>query len=266
MLWGLVLERPSRFLAHRCGNAVDNETRERRHPTDMTDAQWAGVRPLLPAPGRLHGRGGRQEAVCQRATLDVVHYLADNGTKWRAIPADFPPWNRVYAFFCRWQGHGLVAEFHDGLRRKARAKADRGGEHADAPGSVSARPRTDPLRRRDVAHPLVGVPFHRQTGRGHRRSDGCASQKSVSCGAGVVAAATDGALRKRPGCALRLPRHAHADSPPAGAVGSADPRSWQVVADALKVCRRLPASMEPAVVLGAVVAEESPRCGVPAQW
>ncbi|MCX5103399.1 transposase [Streptomyces sp. NBC_00439] len=63
----------------------------------MTDAQWAVVRPLLPVPGWLEGRGGQPEAYCHRATLDAVHYLVDNGTKWRAMPADFPPWDRVYA-------------------------------------------------------------------------------------------------------------------------------------------------------------------------
>ncbi|MET8957690.1 transposase [Streptomyces sp. NPDC004393] len=29
--------------------------------------------------------------------LDAVGYLVDNGIKWRAMPADFPPWDRVYA-------------------------------------------------------------------------------------------------------------------------------------------------------------------------
>ncbi|ODA75511.1 hypothetical protein APS67_000073 [Streptomyces sp. AVP053U2] len=45
-------------LAHRFGNAGDHGVRERRCPTDMSDAEWAGARPLLPVPGRLRGRGG----------------------------------------------------------------------------------------------------------------------------------------------------------------------------------------------------------------
>ncbi|WP_431969419.1 transposase, partial [Actinacidiphila sp. bgisy160] len=31
--------------------------RVRRYPTDMTDAEWAVVRPLLPEPGWMRGRG-----------------------------------------------------------------------------------------------------------------------------------------------------------------------------------------------------------------
>lgn len=47
--------------------------------------------------------------------LDALRYLADNGIKWRAMLVDFPPWDRVYAFFRHWRDHGLVKEFHDRL-------------------------------------------------------------------------------------------------------------------------------------------------------
>ncbi|MCX4909599.1 IS5 family transposase [Streptomyces sp. NBC_00878] len=115
-------------LAHRFGNAADNGLRQPRYPTDMTDAEWAAVRPLLPVPGWMRGRGGRPEAYCHRAALDAIRYLVDNGIKWRAMPADFPPWDRVYAFFRRWRDHGLVKEFHDRLRAQVREKAGRDAE------------------------------------------------------------------------------------------------------------------------------------------
>ncbi|WP_260146417.1 transposase [Streptomyces sp. 2132.2] len=65
----------------------------------MTDAEWLVVRPLLPMPGRTHGQCGPPETYCHRAMLDAIGYLVDNGIKWRAMPADSPPWDRVYAFF-----------------------------------------------------------------------------------------------------------------------------------------------------------------------
>ncbi|WP_374704618.1 transposase [Streptomyces sp. NL15-2K] len=49
----------------------------------MTDTEWAVVRPLLPVPGWMRGRGGRPEAYCHRAMLDAIRYLVDNGIKWR---------------------------------------------------------------------------------------------------------------------------------------------------------------------------------------
>lgn len=52
-------------LAHRFGNAADNRLRDRRYPSDMTDAEWVVVRPLWPVPGWLQGQGGQPEA-CPR--------------------------------------------------------------------------------------------------------------------------------------------------------------------------------------------------------
>lgn len=115
-------------LAHVYGNAADRPERQRRYPTDMTDAEWAEVRPLLPVPGWMRGRGGRPEGYCHRALLDAIRYLVDNGIKWRAMPADFPPWDRTYAFFRRWRDHALVREFHDRLRARVRERLGRDAE------------------------------------------------------------------------------------------------------------------------------------------
>jgi transposase len=95
-------------VAHLFGNAADHPECVRRYPSDVTDAEWAGVRPLLPVPGWLRGRSGQPEAYCHRAILDAIRYLVDDGIKWRAMPADFPQWDRVYAFFRRWPGGGKL--------------------------------------------------------------------------------------------------------------------------------------------------------------
>ncbi|MEV5283138.1 IS5 family transposase [Streptomyces sp. NPDC052811] len=91
----------------------------------MTDAEWARVLPLLPVPGWMRGRGGRPEAYCHWVMLDAIRYLVDNGIKWRAMPADFPPWDRIYAFFRRWRDNALVKEFHDRLRARVREELGR---------------------------------------------------------------------------------------------------------------------------------------------
>ncbi|MGW1954845.1 IS5 family transposase [Streptomyces sp. NPDC001920] len=94
----------------------------------MSDAEWARVRDLLPVPAWLAGRGGRPEGYCHRQMIDAVRYLVDNGIKWRAMPCDFPPWPRVYAFFARWRDTGLVAELHDRLREAVRRAEGRDQE------------------------------------------------------------------------------------------------------------------------------------------
>lgn len=115
-------------LAHRFGNAADQPGRAPAYSTDLTDIEWREIRPLLPVPGWLEGRGGRPEGYCHRQMLDAVFYVLDNGIKWRAMPVDFPAWDRVYAFFRRWREAGLIAEFHDRLRGKVREQAGREAE------------------------------------------------------------------------------------------------------------------------------------------
>jgi transposase len=115
-------------LAHVYGNAADHPDRVSRYPSDMSDAEWAVVRPLLPVPAWLEGRGGQPEGYCHRQMLDAVRYLVAGGISWRAMPADFPAWGRVYAFFRRWRENELIAELHDRLRRKVRMREGREAE------------------------------------------------------------------------------------------------------------------------------------------
>lgn len=115
-------------LAHRFGNAADHPDRSSRYDSDMSDAEWVVVRTALPVPAWLDGRGGRPEGYCHRQLIDAIRYLVDNGVKWRNMPADFPPWKRVYAFFRRWRDHGLVREFHDRLRERVRKTEGRDAE------------------------------------------------------------------------------------------------------------------------------------------
>lgn len=74
------------------------------------------------------GRGGQPEGYCHRQMLDAIFYVTDNGIKWRAMPADFPAWDRVYAFFRRWREKGLVKELHDRLRGQVRQAEGRAVE------------------------------------------------------------------------------------------------------------------------------------------
>lgn len=94
--------------------------RSRRYPSDMTDAQWDLIEPLLPTPGWLAGRGGRRAKHCRREILDAIFYVVDNGIKWRALPADFPPWSTVYNHFTAWEHQGATQDVLDALRDRAR--------------------------------------------------------------------------------------------------------------------------------------------------
>jgi transposase len=115
-------------LAHRYGNAADRPERRPVYPTDLTDGQWAAIIALIPVPAWIEGRGGRPEGYCHREMIDAMLYVDDNGTKWRALPVDFPDWMAAYRFFRRWRDQGLLGVLHDRLRRACREAAGRGPE------------------------------------------------------------------------------------------------------------------------------------------
>jgi transposase len=57
-----------------------------------------------------------------------MFYLVDNGIKWRAMPADFPPWRTVFGMHARWRRDGVLDDVVDGLRAVVRRAAGRDPE------------------------------------------------------------------------------------------------------------------------------------------
>lgn len=83
------------------------------------------IDPLLPDPAWLAGRGGRREVHCRRVIVDAILYVVDNGIKWRALPADFPPWSTVYNHFAAWEADGVTQDVLDCLRDRIRLREGR---------------------------------------------------------------------------------------------------------------------------------------------
>ncbi|GAB3853242.1 IS5 family transposase [Dactylosporangium cerinum] len=110
------VEKPCPGVSCGCGCA----SRRPRYPSDTSDAQWALLEPLLPTPACRRRSGGRPERHHRRATIDAIFYLVDNGVKWRALPADFPPWRTVYGFLARWSDDLTTIELADQLRAQLR--------------------------------------------------------------------------------------------------------------------------------------------------
>jgi putative transposase len=91
------------------------------YPSDLTDAQWQRIEPLLPAAKP----GGRPRQTDLRAVLNALFYLNREGCTWRALPHDFPPWRTVYDYFAAWKADGTWGEVNGALRRKVRVAAGR---------------------------------------------------------------------------------------------------------------------------------------------
>lgn len=53
---------------------------DRFYDSDLTDAEWQIIQPLLPAPKPV----GKNRDVDLREVLNAIFYRADNRLKWRA--------------------------------------------------------------------------------------------------------------------------------------------------------------------------------------
>ena len=76
-----------------------------RYASDLTDAEWALIEPLMPAPNRI----GRPRKTDLREILNALLYMASSGCAWRLLPKDFPPFSTVQKYFWRWRDEGLFA-------------------------------------------------------------------------------------------------------------------------------------------------------------
>jgi len=84
---------------------------ELRYSSDMTDAEWSVIEPLLPRPQRL----GRPRTTDLRAVLNGILYIAMTGCQWRMLPKDFPAFTTVQGYFYRWRDDGLWATINHHL-------------------------------------------------------------------------------------------------------------------------------------------------------
>src|SRR2546423_14890159 len=62
-----------------------------RYPSDLTDAEWAHVEPLIP-PAR---RGGNKRHVDVREVMNGIMYVLSTGCQWRGNPEELPPRRKV---------------------------------------------------------------------------------------------------------------------------------------------------------------------------
>ena len=86
------------------------------YATDLTDAQWELVSPLLP-PAK---RGGRPRSVDLREVVNTVLYLNRTGCQWEMLPHDLSPKSTAYEYFSQWRDDGTLTKIVDALRTQVR--------------------------------------------------------------------------------------------------------------------------------------------------
>lgn len=70
----------------------------RSYRSDITREQYEQVRPLLENAKKKT----RPRQVDLYEVLCAILYVLKEGCRWRALPHDFPRWDRVYKYFQAW--------------------------------------------------------------------------------------------------------------------------------------------------------------------
>jgi putative transposase len=100
-----------------------DQTRK-KYPSDLTDAQWAIVAPLLP-PAKQSARGGHPRTVDMREVLNTIFYLNRSGGQGAIRPHDVLPTSTVYDSLAPWRDDGTWAQLVQALRDRTRVAAGR---------------------------------------------------------------------------------------------------------------------------------------------
>lgn len=103
---------------------MESPPRRRRYPTDLTDAQWQLLEPLLP-PNRGVGHPTRVDL---REIVNALLYLKQAGCAWRLLPHEFPNWTTVRYYFDKWTLDGTWEALNTALREQVRQRAARAAQ------------------------------------------------------------------------------------------------------------------------------------------
>lgn len=86
----------------------------RRYPSDLSDVEWALVRPLVETYATL--------TKDRREMVNGCLYLAAEGCRWRSLPKEFGPWQTVRGYWDRFHHDGVWADLAALLTPTARAR------------------------------------------------------------------------------------------------------------------------------------------------
>src|SRR5215470_18007881 len=100
----------------------------RAYPSDLTDAQWELLEPLIPHPSLQ----GRRPFVSRREVANAILYVLRSGCPWRMLPHEYPKWQTVYYNFRRWEREGVWDRILHTLRMRMRTRQGRDEEPSAA--------------------------------------------------------------------------------------------------------------------------------------
>lgn len=103
-------------------------TDRKAYPSDLTDAEWEILEPLIPAlcAEAAHVKYTRREIV------NGILYVLRSGCPWRLVPHDLPAWGALYYYFRMWRKEGIWDQVQKSLLKQMRRKEGRDEEPSAA--------------------------------------------------------------------------------------------------------------------------------------
>jgi transposase len=133
------------------------------YATCRSNAEWAAVAPLLPAPART----SCPWLWSQRAMLDGILYVLRTGCAWRLLPLDFSTSDTVHRWFLRWAEAGVFERLAHALTLADRERVGREASPMeailDAQAARSGGVGAEGVRGYDPAKRVVGRKRHALT-------------------------------------------------------------------------------------------------------
>ena len=94
------------------------------YDSDLSDEEWQKIEPLLPPAKPV----GKHREVSLREILNAIFYRADNGTKWRNLPREFPNWQTVYSYYRLWVRLDIWEQINSALVGQGRTREGRNAQ------------------------------------------------------------------------------------------------------------------------------------------
>lgn len=96
-----------------------NTSTRKPYPSDLTDAQWTVLEPLL-LTFENRVRPGPKREVDLREVINTLRYQNRTGCQWAFLPHDLLPKSTVYDYFTKYRDHGVWQQIVAGLREQVR--------------------------------------------------------------------------------------------------------------------------------------------------
>jgi len=114
-----------------------------RYPSDLSDEEWAVIKPLIP-PAKS---GGNKRTVDEREIVNGLMFILSTGCQWASLPTDLPPRSTVNYYFCRWNHDRTLDRVHHALYVQCLELA---GREASPTAAIATRSRVPDIDSQSV--------------------------------------------------------------------------------------------------------------------